>query len=207
MAKTIPMIITNENILVYDTENSRFRSFVMPGIESLPNIPFYHSFADKISECQHYFKEFMKKIYGKKYSKSILAIVVPDDTTRLESIFIKEFFLHSGACKAVAQTTMGQALNKYCSKYISISKTNRNIVLQYICNNEVKARRLYNTDYEDIKKIFEDTKRIHIDTQYENMPVFINNFNMNMEAFSEIGEMITPKEFLDKIAVIDVEKV
>ena len=30
---------------------------------------------------------------------------------------------------------------------------------------------------------------------------------MNMEEFSEMGQIVTPKEFLDKIAVIDVEKV
>ena len=48
-------------------------------------------------------------MYGKKLSKNILAILVPDDTTALESIFINELFLNSDACKAVAQMKMGQA--------------------------------------------------------------------------------------------------
>lgn len=207
MPKTIPMIITNNNILVWDNENEEFKSFEMPGIELLPNIPFYHSFAEKIAECQYYFKEYIKKLYGKKAQKYVLAIIVPDDTTKLESIFINEFFLHSGACKAVAQITMGQALDKFHSKYISLSKTNRNIVLQYINNNEVKAQKLYDRDFKDVNKIGEDAKRLHIDVEYDDVPIFVNNFNMNMDEFFEIGVVVTPKAFLDKISIIDVEKV
>ncbi len=112
MAKAIPVIITNTNILIYDKVSQEFKAFTLPGISSQPNIPFYHSFAKKIAESQHYFKEFVKSYYPNKTSKNILAIVVPDDTSTLESIFINEFFLNSGACKAVAQITMGQTLSK-----------------------------------------------------------------------------------------------
>lgn len=207
MAKTVPMIITNEQILVYDNESEKFKVFTMPGIEPQPNIPFYHFFADKISECQFHFKNFMKELYGKKCKKLVLAIVVPDDTTRLESIFINEFFIHSDACKAVAQINMGQALDKYHSKYISVSKTGRNVVLQYINNNEIKAKKLYDVQNIDATTVKEDAKRIHIDVEYDEVPIYINDVNMNMEEFYEIGEVISPKAFLDKIAVIDVEKV
>ncbi|MFR5875938.1 MAG: hypothetical protein ACLUFN_05560 [Eubacterium sp.] len=207
MPKTIPMIITNKDILIKDKDTDEFKAFQMPGIESVPNIPFYHMFAQKISECQYYFKEFIKKIYGKKLSRYVFAIVTPDDTTPLESIFINEFFLNSDTCKAVAQITMGQALSKTHSKYISISKSSRNIVLQYINNNEVRARKLYDCNDYDVKTIIEDAKRLHIDVEYSGMHVFVNNFNMNMDEFSEMGIVITPKDFMDKIAVIDVEKV
>lgn len=207
MPKTIPMIITNKNILLWDAEAEDFKAFEMQGINPQPNIPFYHCFAEKIAECQYYFKQFVKSIYGKKASKQILAIVVPDDTSRLESIFINEFFLNSGACKAVAQITMGQALDKYSSKYISISKSSRNIILQYINNNEVKASKQYLESFNDVQKIIEDAKRIHIDVEYEDVPIYVNNFNMNMDEFSEMGVLVSPKEFMDKISIIDVEKV
>lgn len=207
MPKTIPMIITNNDILVWDAENNEFKSFEMQGINTQPNIPFYHCFAEKIAECQYYFKEFMRSIYGKKASKHILAIVVPDDTSRLESIFINEFFVNSGACKAVAQITMGQALDKINAKYISVSKSSRSIVLQYINNNEVMASKHYDKNYKDYQKIAEDAKRLHIDVEYEDVPIYVNNLNMNMDSFSDMGLMISPKDFLDKISVIDVEKV
>ena len=80
MAKTIPMIITNNSILIKDKESGEFKTFTMPALIETPNIPFYHQFAEKIAECQYYFKELMKTIYGKKLSKYIFAIIVPDDT-------------------------------------------------------------------------------------------------------------------------------
>ena len=207
MPKTIPMIITNDNILIRKKESEEFITFEMPGIEEVSNIPFYHQFAKKISECQYYFKQFIKKEYGKKYSKNVLAIITPDDTSPLEAIFINEFFLNSGACKAVAQMTMGQAISKNHSRYISISKSSRNIILQYINNNEIRAKKYYDCNEYDVKTIIEDAKRLHIDIEYSGVPVFVNNFNLNMEEFFEMGHVVTPKDFLDKIAVIDVEKV
>lgn len=207
MPKTIPMIITNSEILVKDRDTDKFKAFAMPGIDEQPNIPFYHSFAQKISECQYYFKEFIKGIYGKRLSKYILAILTPDDTTALESIFINEFFVNSGACKAVAQMTMGQALSKEYSKYISISKSSRNVILQYISNNKVEAKKLYGCSDLDPKTVCNDAQRLHIDIEYSDVPIFINNLNMNMDEFFDAGKVIAPKEFLDKIAGIDVEKV
>lgn len=207
MPKAIPIIITNTNILVYDKENEEFKAFSLPGISTQPNIPFYHSFAKRIAESQHYFKEFIKKLYPGRLSKNILAIVVPDDTSALESIFINEFFLNSGTCKAVAQITMGQTLAKDITAYISISKSSRNIVLQYIKNNEIHASRYYDCNNYDAQQIIDDSTRLHIDIEYEKTPVFVNNFNLNMEDFFEMGEIITPKQFMDKISEIDVEKI
>lgn len=207
MAKTIPMIITNKNILIKMKDSDEFATFEMPGIEENLNIPFFHQFAQRIAECQHYFKEFIKEIYGKRLNHNVLAIVVPDDTSALERIFIKEFFLNSGACKAVAQITMGQALTKEHQRFISLSMSTRNITLQYINNGEVKARKYYDVNEYDPEVIAEDAKRLHIDIEYKDVPIFINNFNLNMDAFLEMGEVVTPKEFMEKISAIDVEKV
>lgn len=50
MAKTIPMIITNSNILVKDRETDEFKTFNMPGVNPVPNIPFYHKNGKKASK-------------------------------------------------------------------------------------------------------------------------------------------------------------
>ena len=62
MAKTIPMIITNSDILVKDRDTDDFKTFSLPGTPVVANIPFYHHYAAKISETQHYFKEFIKSM-------------------------------------------------------------------------------------------------------------------------------------------------
>ncbi|MDD6659858.1 MAG: hypothetical protein PUE60_07270 [Eubacteriales bacterium] len=206
MAKTIPMIITNKNILVKDKESDEFKTFNMPALSDIPNIPFYHQFAEKIAECQYYFKEFMKTLYGKKLSKYIFAIIVPDDTSRLESIFINEFFVNSGTCKAVAQMPMALALSKEDNKYVSISKSNRNIILEYVRNHESVVIKYYDATTSDPKIITEDAQRLHIDLEYEKVPIYINNFNMNMDEYFNFENIISPKQFMEKIAEIDVEK-
>ena len=206
MAKTIPIIISNNCVLVRDNDTMEFKPFTIPTVD-IPNVPFYHQYAEKIAETQVQFKEFIKKLYGKKTSKFILAIIVPDDTTALESIFINEFFLNSGACKAVEQTTMGQALQADNTRYISLSKSTRCIILQYICKGEVLAKKYYDSDFTDSNIIKEDAKRLHIDIEYAVVPIYVNNFNLNMEDFEKLGDVISPKDFLDKIANIDVEKV
>lgn len=207
MRKAVPVIISNTNIMVYSESEGQFKPFTLSGVQTTPNIPFYHAYAQRIAEGQHYFKDFFKKLYPTKSSRNVFAIIVPDDTSPLESIFINEFFLNSGTCKAVAQMYMSQALCKDKSQYVSISKSSRNVVLQYIKNNEVKASRFYDSSSYDAERIMLDSKRIHIDVEYESTPVFVNNFNMNMEDFLEAGEIISQKEFMDKISVIDVEKI
>lgn len=200
------MIITNKNILVKDKESDEFKTFNMPALSDIPNIPFYHQFAEKIAECQYYFKEFMKTLYGKKLSKYIFAIIVPDDTSRLESIFINEFFVNSGTCKAVAQMPMALALSKEDNKYVSISKSNRNIILEYVRNHESVVIKYYDATTSDPKIITEDAQRLHIDLEYEKVPIYINNFNMNMDEYFNFENIISAKQFMEKIAEIDVEK-
>lgn len=207
MAKTIPMIVTNNNILVKDREGGGFKPFDMPSLNPVPNIPFYHEFAEKIAESQYYFKEFMKENYGKKLSKYILAIIVPDDTTKLESIFINEFFVNSGACKAVAQMPMALAVSKDEDKYITVSKSQRSVVLEYVRNHETVVKKNYDLKFYDPKQVMADAAVIHIDVEYNDVPIYINNFNSNMDDFLEMGEIISPKQFMNNIANIDVEKI
>ena len=77
MPKTIPITITNDKILVKEKDSDKFVIYSADGIIDEPNIPFYHQFAKKISESQFYFKDFMRKLYGKKVNKYVLAIIVP----------------------------------------------------------------------------------------------------------------------------------
>ncbi len=206
MPKTVPMIITNTNILVKDKDSEQFKTFNMPSVDPMPNIPFYHCFAEKIAESQYYFKEFMKNLYGKKLSKYIFAIIVPDDTSKLESIFINEFFVNSGACKAVAQMPMSLALSKEDKQYVSVSKSLRSVTLEYIRNHEIIVKKQYDLNSCDVNRIISDAKVLHIDMEYDDVPVYVNNFNMNMDEYFEMGEIISPKAFMQKIAAVDVEK-
>lgn len=205
MPKVIPIVVTEKEILVRERDTNKFVSFKLSARDSDPFIPFYHQYAEKISESQYYFKEFIRSLYGKKASKYVMAIFTPDDTTPLEKIFINEFFLHCGACKAVAQTSMSQAVSKD-ERYISISRTKRSMVMRYIHSNEILAEKKYDATNYDTKIIKEDAQRIHIDVEYSNVPIYINCFDVNMDEFGDFGTKVLTKDFLDKIAEVDVTK-
>ena len=68
MAKTIPMIVTNNSILVKDRDGEGFKPFNLPSLNPLPNIPFYHEYAEKIAESQYYFKEFQQYVHKCYYT-------------------------------------------------------------------------------------------------------------------------------------------
>ena len=102
---------------------------------------------------------------------------------------------------------MGQTLSKEDKKYISLSMSTRNITLEYVSNEEVKVKKYYDVNEYDPKRICEDAKRLHIDVEYGGIPVFINDFNLNMDDFYDMGQVISPKDFMEKICDIDVEKV
>lgn len=102
---------------------------------------------------------------------------------------------------------MAQTLSKEIPAYISISKSNRNVVLTYIKNNEVQASKYYDLDKYNPEIIAQDAKRLHIDIEYESAPIYINDFNLNMDDFLELGTVVSPKEFMDKISNVDVEKI
>ena len=101
---------------------------------------------------------------------------------------------------------MALALKKDEYKYVSISKSSRNIVVEYVRNHESVVTKYYDMTTADPNVIMADAAKLHIDLEYESVPVFINNFNMNMDEYLSFGNVVTPKQFLDKIAEIDVEK-
>ena len=81
----------------------------------------------------------------------------------------------------------------------------RNVVLQYIRNGEVAAEKYYDINCYDAEHIIDDAKRIHIDIEYLITPVYVNDFNKNMEEFYEAGQVVTSKSFMSKVSKIEIE--
>ena len=108
--------------------------------------------------------------------------------------------------QAVAQMNMARALSKEDKQYLSISKSSRNVTLEYIKDGEIVVKKHYDLNTCTPDQILRDAKVVHIDMEYDEIPVFVNNFNLNMDEYIEMGEIISKKQFLQKIAQIDVEK-
>ncbi|MCC8022321.1 MAG: hypothetical protein LIO46_00810 [Clostridiales bacterium] len=173
--------------------------------QALPGVPFYHDYAKKLSENIDLFKNVIKKEYGVQFSKPLIALVVPDDTSEMEKSFLQGFFLNGG--RGVALTTISQTLSKTDSRYISLSRTVRSVALQYINEGEVMAERFYDRTGYDVEQIKADIGRIHIDTEYNDIPVLINNFSDDMLDFFSLGQVLSQDKVMKKIAEIKLEKV
>ena len=161
----------------------------------IPNVPFYYHFFD---EDKTYIKDMASLI--KKLNIRNATIIIPDDSVDIEvdrKIFT-EFFLKCGV-KKIQMKPQCFLLSLDNKKYISVSRTTRTIVLQYIVNNQSIIKKYYDKNYTDMDQIVLDVKNIHIDCKYESVPVYINNINDDMEKFKVIGPLVSLNNIITNI--------
>ena len=176
-----------------DSEN------IIDFISFIPNVPFYHHFFDK---DKTYIRDMTSLIKRLKIRNA--TIIVPDDSIELEvdRKILTEFFLQCGV-KKVQVKPQCFLLHLDNKKYISVSKTTRTIVLQYIVNNKSIAKKYYDKNYTDIDQVVLDLKSLHVDCEYENIPVYINNINNDMEGFKGIGNLVSLNDIIGNLMNIE----
>lgn len=176
-----------------DSEN------IIDFVSFIPNVPFYHHFFDK---DKTYIRDMTSLIKRLKIRNA--TIIVPDDSIDLEvdRKVLTEFFLQCGV-KKVQTKPQCFLLHLDNKKYISVSKTTRTIVLQYIVNNKSIAKKYYDKNYTDIDQVVLDLKSLHVDCEYENIPVYINNINNDMEGFKGIGNLVSLNDIIGNLMNIE----
>ena len=187
-------IIVSNNSLIIKKENGGpettidFQSFI-------PNIPFYYHLFDEDKAYSKDIADLVKKLRIRN-----AAIVFPDDSIELEvdKKVLVEFFMQCGV-KKVQWNFQCFLLNIESKKYISLSKTTRTIVIQYIANNKSISKKYYDKCYSDIKQITFYMRNLHTDCQYENIPVYINNLSNDMESFKSIGNLVSLNDIIANI--------
>lgn len=204
MAVTIPVIIMRDKLLIKKKGKFEYFEFAAQQSSEIPNVPFYHEFAKNMDDVISQLKEEIKREYSMLLAKPVLAVVVPDDTSSLELAFIQSFFLNFG--KAVALTKMSQTLSQSVSQYISLSKTERSVALQYVNKDEIFAERYYDSTNYDIQIIKNDIQRLHIDVDYHDVPIYINNLHNDMADLLELGQPVNAEAFKRRICDIKIEK-
>ncbi|MFA9396968.1 MAG: hypothetical protein ACERKV_01700 [Clostridiaceae bacterium] len=184
-------IIVGDKSLIIKKQGEKLQE-IIEFISFIPNVPFYCHLFD---EDKNYIEE-MKSLVKKLKIKNAM-VIVPDDSIDLEidrRLFI-EFFMRCGVRK-VNLKSQCFLLSLEDKKYISISRTTRTIVLQYIANNKSIAKKYYDKNYLDIKQIALDSKHLHADYEYDSIPVYINNINNDMEKYEDVGILISFDDFI-----------
>lgn len=180
-------IIVSNNSLIIKKEDD-YSEYIINLQQFIPNIPaYYHLFdADK----ENYIKDIKNQIKGLKIKNA--TIIFPDDCMdiQIDKQILIEFLMLCGVKKTQVDFQCF-LLNLNDKKYISISKTTRLIVMQYIAYRNSISKKYYEKDYTDIEQIKLDMKNLHPDCQYTMIPVYINNINNDMGRFKVIGNLIS----------------
>ena len=184
------IIIGNKSLIIKKDRDDAETSIDF--VSFIPNIPFYYHFFDA---DKAYIKDMTSLV--KKLKMRNVMLIVPDDSIDLEIDIrlLTEFFLQCGV-KKVQLKSQCFLLNLDRKKYISVSKTTRTIVLQYIVNNKSIAKKYYDKNYADIEQIGLDAKTLHTDCENENIPVYISNMNNDMENFKVIGDLVSLNDII-----------
>ncbi|MGD9570014.1 MAG: hypothetical protein AB7V48_17165 [Sedimentibacter sp.] len=162
----------------------------------MPNVPAYHHLYD--IDKKDYIDDIKRQIKKLKIKDAI--IIMPDDTIELEvdKRMLIEFFLQVKVNK-IQVSFQCYYMSFDNKKYISISKTNRIIVLQYISHNKTVIKKYYDKNYIDIEQVKKGINNIHDDNMYSILPVYINNINNDMEEFKDIGNLVSLDEFVANV--------
>lgn len=153
-----------------------------------PYIPPYHHLFDENKST--YLLDIKSQV--RKLKMKNATIILPDDGVDLavERKILAGFFAENGVNR-IHVTFQCFLLNLDNKKYISISKTTRTIVMHYIAYKESLATRYYDINNTPMEEVTQDLKNIHGYCKYNDVPVFINNVNENMEEFSSLGTLVS----------------
>lgn len=186
-------IIVSNNSLIIKKEDD-YSKYIIPLQQFIPNIPAYYHLFDQDKE--NYIKDIKSQIKELKIKNA--TIIFPDDAMDIEvdKQMVIEFLMQCGV-KKIQVDFQCFYLNLNNKKYISISKTPRLIVMQYITHGKSISKKYYEKDYTDIEQIKMDMKNLHPDCQYGGIPIYINNINNDMERFRGVGDLIS----LDNIII------
>jgi hypothetical protein len=154
---------------------------------TIPGVPFYHHLFDK---GKPYIVEAQQRIWELKVKN--VTLLAPDDTTDIQAdqLMLKEFFMTS-TVKKIDIDFQCFFLNRNEQKYISISKTTRTLVFQYIVNHNSIVKKYFDRNYNDIDQIKSAIKSLHPDCEYNRIPIYVNNVNDEMNRFKEIGNLVS----------------
>lgn len=187
-------IIVSNSSFIIKKDDDNFENIIE--LQSfIPNVPAYYHLYD--IDKKDYIEDIKSQIKRLKIKDAI--IIMPDDTIEIEvdKKMIIEFFLQVGV-KKVQVNFQCYYMNLDNKKYISISKTSRMVVLQYISYNKTINKKYYDRNLIDINQIKKDINNIH-DDMYSVLPVFVNNINDDMKGFEDVGNLISLSELQTNI--------
>ncbi len=191
--KKYDILVTNNSFIIRSEHSGSETIINFPVF--IPNVPFYYHLLD---DSSNYFTNIMKQI--KSINIKYATIILPDDAIDMviDKKILTAFFQRSGA-KHILLKDHSFLLSPEYNSYISVSRTTRAVILQYISNNKSLAKRYYDLDITNPDQLISGMNRLHNDCAYGKTPVFINNMYEDMSSYEDIGTMVTLYNMLNNL--------
>lgn len=188
------IIVSNNSLIIKRNGNGPENIISLQSF--IPNVPCYHHLFDE--DKKDYIEDIKKQIKELKIKNA--EIIFPDDSMDIEADkrILLEFLFVCGA-KKIEMNFQCFILSLANKKYVSISKTARTLVMQYIVYNKSVSKKYYDKNYKDIEKIAYDMRHLYADCEYERVPVYVNNINNDMEEFKSIGSLVSLHDMIANI--------
>ena len=170
--------------------NDKEKNLEMKNLNDIPHVPFYHCLKDSNSLEGNFKRKNNERI------KNSLFCLLEDDANYIDKVILEKYskeYLKASKLSFVEQCSI---LNMNKEKYVTVSKTERSIVISYIENNSVIKKSLLDTkvDIAEVEAVIKDY--MYID-RFESIPLYINNVNDNMSEFSSMGIIVGKEEIFE----------
>ncbi len=191
--KNYDILVTNNSFIIRNEYSGSETIISFPVF--IPNVPFYYHLLD---DASNYFTNIIKQVKSLKIKYA--TIILPDDAIDMEidKQLLTAFFRQSGA-KHILLKNHSFLLSPEYGSYISVSRTTRAVILQYISDNKSLAKRYYDIDIINPDQLISGMNRLHNDCAYGKTPVFINNMYEDMTSYESIGTMVTLYSMLNNL--------
>ncbi|MCR5609625.1 MAG: hypothetical protein K6G26_11230 [Lachnospiraceae bacterium] len=200
MKPLVNIIVENEGFLIKNPMNFDCIKIMPKNIYKIPNIPFYHSLwayegtliKPNITELQ----DCITNAYG-KLSKLTPMVACPADSLPVDIRLLEETFEICGLPnpKLISKSSL-LALNGV-PHYISISASERLVILEWYNNREPIETRYYSKSAVNKNKLLTDINNIRYKQQGGNINIFIFDGCNELKELYELGECINANQMME----------
>ena len=163
-----------------------------------PNVPFFHYIADPNTVKKEI------KVKATLFNRKNFYVLIQDDSSEADKKIFFEYCRAIGAMQVSLISQNAIFIHEEIYDYIAISKTIRCIVISYLGKHGKKE--IYLDKDATIDEIIKKVNIIKSDIG-EDLQVYINNIDNDMDEFKEIGKLVSKDKMFDNAIKIikDIE--
>lgn len=193
------LLFRNNCLYIKSNKNDKTLKYKFDDLNQYPNIPFYLTCFDYgVKDIKSFINSNLKcsNKLNDNIFKPIVYLLIPDDSIEIEKKILEEYVNKIFSPQKVYITYESMVISRKKElKYICISKTVRMLVLTYINNSKIEAKKYYNNIDYSIDELKNMISNLHEDCINLNINTYLNGINLS--DFASLGVLIDNSTLLD----------